>query len=666
MRLRLLPEVTQVYSEQQAAAALEYLMRRGGQIAIDSETTGLDKLRSRILFWSMATDTHRFFIPYQFLLFFDRLFRRTDITWFFANAKYDLHMFANMGCQFLGTLYDIVVMDALDDDTRRHGLKEQAKTAYDASWGEFKELFLDPTYVAANLNIDKKAFARFKKQDVGEKLLFVYDEAPHIVEDYASCDAYFTYMRGDDLINILQAQPLATDMIPGFASLHDYFHVIESPFTRVLWKMERTGIPVDMDRVRKIDGPLRDGINEQRVILRKLAGREFNPNAPEDVRELLYGKKGFNLAAAGYTKKTGVASTSEKDLKNLQNRVKDQKVYDIIEAILAFKHLDKLHGTYVKKIHEQLGPDGRIHCSLNQALARTGRLSASGPNLQNIPIRSDEFHIRSMFCAPTGMKFLDADYPQIQPRLAALFAEEEVMLEGIRKNWDMHSANAANMYGRRDPERFTYANIESAKRAKDARQRDLTDFEKSLLRLRDGAKTVGLGVLFGEGPQKMAHQLRISVDDAKELIATFFGTYPKLQQLIYDTHDSCHEHEAAWTMLGRYRRLHQINNDYNRGAVAAEERAGFNHLIQGSEVEVMKCAMLQIDASPDWHALGGELCMTVHDELMAFAPSDTAEDCLGIMTGLMSRPLRWGPVQLELGVDLTPDGGIGNNWAEAH
>lgn len=663
-RLRLLPEVTTVYSDRAAAEVLQFLMNRGGAIAIDTETTGLDVMRSRVLCWSMATEDTRYFIPLKYLLFFLPLFNRPDIIWYLANAKYDLHMLSNMGVQLWGRIFDIIVMDAMDDDTRAHGLKEQSKLAYDVRWGDFKDLFLDPTYVAQTLELDKSSFTQFKALALGDKLMFVYDERPEIVENYASCDAYFTYMRAVDLQQQLAATPLPTEMAPGFETLFDYFDVIEAPFTKVLWKMERTGVPIDLDRVAKLDVPMREGIRGQEYAIRNMVGSTFNPGSNPELAELLFGKKHYNLAPVSYTK-GGAPSVGEKDLKSLQSRVKDQKVYDLLDAILKLRHLDKLHGTYVAKVRDILGPDGRIHCKYNQSGARTGRLSASNPNLQNIPIRNDEFHIRSMFCAPEGMHFLDCDYPQIQPRLAAVFANETKMLDAIRAGWDIHSANAANMYIHADPN-ATYENIEGAKRVKDARERALEDFEKVLLKYRDGAKTVGLGVLFGEGPTKMEHQLKLAQGEGMRLITQFFETYPNIKLLIEETHEECHLNEYAYTMLGRIRRLHKINNPYNFGQVAAERRAGFNHKIQGSEVEVMKLAMLQIDESEDFRALGGEMAMTVHDELCSFAPKDTSREALEVKMSIMEDPLQYGPIRLRLPISVRPDGGLGDNWAEVH
>jgi DNA polymerase-1 len=238
-------------------------------------------------------------------------------------------------------------------------------------------------------------------------------------------------------------------------------------------------------------------------------------------------------------------------------------------------------------------------------------------------------------------------------------------MEAIRKGWDIHSANAANMYSMHDTG-ATYENIEAAKKIKDKRERKPNEREHQFLKYRDGAKTVGLGVMFGQGPGKMGHTLRISTDDAKALIATFFDTYPKLKQLIDDTHKYGHDTETTYTMLGRIRRLHRINNPWNYGIVAAEERMAFNTLIQGSEVEVIKCAMLQIHSNADFKALGGRMAMTVHDEIVTFAPDETAEDVAAIQQMLMADPLKWGPININLPIPVDPDCGMGFRWTEAH
>jgi DNA polymerase-1 len=241
------------------------------------------------------------------------------------------------------------------------------------------------------------------------------------------------------------------------------------------------------------------------------------------------------------------------------------------------------------------------------------------------------------------------------------------MIDSIKAGWDIHSANAYNMYKKRD-EKITFEAIEAAKQKKDGRKEALNDFEMMLLRLRDGAKTVGLGVMFGEGPTKMAHQLKLAGgrDEAMLLIQDFFATYPEIQSLIHFAHDHAHEHESMYTMLGRCRRFHRINNPYNTGVAAAEERQAFNHLIQGSEVEVMKLAMLQLHHNQDFQDCGGKLAGVVHDELLAFGPKENIVDILEIQKAIMGDPLRWGPIQLQLPVPVNPDGAHGTRWSAVH
>jgi len=283
-QLRLLPYAEVVDTVEDAVVVLEQLMRRGGKLAIDSETTGLDLMRERILFWSMATEDRRIFLTPDVMPVFDTLFRRRDITWIFADAKYDMHMFANHGYFFAGDIWDIVVMDALEDDTRPHGLKAQAKNSYGIAWGDFRDLFIKPKRVAESLSLDRESMRRFKTMSGGEKLLFVYDERPELVVDYASCDAFFTYMRAMDLAKRLDAELLATEMFSGFNTLFDYFQVIEKPFTKVLWKMERRGVTVDLDYTKKIDRPMREGITAAKNAVCALARNDINPSADDQVR----------------------------------------------------------------------------------------------------------------------------------------------------------------------------------------------------------------------------------------------------------------------------------------------------------------------------------------------------------------------------------------------
>lgn len=656
-RLRLLPPATVVDSHEKATAVLNYLMNRGGRIAIDTETTGLDVMRDRILYWSMATEDQRYFLEYQYLYRFDPLFQRKDVSWYLANAKYDMHMFANAAVSLAGEVRDIVVMDAMIDDTRPHGLKEQNRLAYGIEWGDFKDLFLDPERVAKSLSLDKEGLKAFKALKGQEKLPFVYGNRPDIVIDYASCDAFFTFMRGEDLEKQLGATPLPSDVVDGFDSLLDYFNIIEVPLTKSLWGMERRGFRVDMGYVKKVDQPMRDGIARLEKEISDLVGRDFNPRSGDEIGEFLF--KTYKIKPISYTD-SGAPSTAEGDLKRVAERFANDPTSPVsrfIKMLLEHKKLTKLHGTYVKSLDKHIGPDGRVHSRLNQTGARTSRLSSSDPNMQNVPARNDPYKLRGMFVAGDGRSLVDLDYPQIEFRVAAALAGAQSMMEAIRSGWDIHSANAANAYN------LPYDDIIAAVKKKDAKQA-LDEYEKRCVNARVGAKAIGLGTMYGEGAAKIAMTIGISKERAQEDINKFFRANPELQNLIHDTHDFAHQYGYTYTMLGRMRQLHRINSGM-RGIEAEEERQAFNTLIQGSSAEMMKLAILRIDHDPRLKELGSELILTVHDELISEAPDDVCDDVREVKRELMGDPYRWGPIQIQYPVPISPDGSIAKRWSEA-
>jgi DNA polymerase I-like protein with 3'-5' exonuclease and polymerase domains len=390
-RLRLLPPATSVMNQKDATRLLERLMRRGGKIAIDTETTGLNRMKDRVLYWSMATDTDRYFLPAELLGVFDPLFRRPDIRWRLANAKYDMHMLKNAGYELRGETWDIIDMDAMIDDTRPHGLKDQAWQAYEARWGDFKELFLDPVRVAETLGIDHKALTKFRKEIkdqgrslVGEMLELAYTENPGLVVQYATCDAYFTYFRADDLEMELAGTETPTDVVPQISNLLDYYKLIELPLTKALFGMEREGWRIDMDHMRSIEGPIRDGLAaleyEAQALVQDLGWAKLKINSSDHLREILYGKDYFNLKAPKYNTgaKTGrvTKSTDEKTLSILLERLDPQsRESKFIQIKLEHAALNKALGTYVVGAKKHVHTDGKIHSKINQSGARTSRFS---------------------------------------------------------------------------------------------------------------------------------------------------------------------------------------------------------------------------------------------------------------------------------------------------
>jgi len=640
-------------------------MDRGGSVAIDTETTGLDVMRDRVLFWSMATESRRWAFPVEMLYAFDPLFTNKDICWYLANAKYDMHLLANHGIKLSGTKWDIIVMDALEDDTRTHGLKEQAKRDLGVNWGDFKDLFINADYVRSKFNLDKASYAKFKKLSIGDKLLFIFDEDPNIVIDYATCDAFFTYMLADIRARNLRAENLPTDICPGLETLLDYFEVIEAPLTDALWAMERRGITVDLKKAKELDIPMREGIRGAEKKMFRIAKKEFNPRSSADVVKIMFeDKDGLGLSPLRRTDggKSGkpVPKTDEDTLKLMLSRRISDDGRDFIQALLEHKTLSKLHGTYVRDVEKYIGPDGRAHGRINQGSVRTGRLSITAPALQTIPIRTAlGKRIREMFVAKRGYKLLDLDYPQIEFRIVAVLANETGMMEDIRKGWDIHNANTARIFAHKGA---TYENVVAAKKKS---KEDLTDEDKRILSYRDQAKTVGFGTLYGEGPTKMANDLRITFEEAKELQHMFKSANPAIAAYEEDIKGYAYDNGFTFTMLGRMRRLHNITDGYNRGKAAAEERQALNANVQGSGAEMMKLAILRCENDEELRELGVELLLTVHDELLAECPEENAEAGRTRMIALMGDPYRWGPIDITYPVPVTPDGDIANSWAEA-
>lgn len=670
-RLRLLPPVTAAMDVESAQKVLAHLMRRGGKIAIDTETTGLNRMKDRVLYWSMATDTDRYFFPQELLPVFTPLFERKDVIWRLANAKYDMHLLKNKGSFLAGQTWDIIDMDAMIDDTRPHGLKDQAWMAYEARWGDFKELFLDPVYVAKTLGLEGKAITEFKKKTVGEKLEFAFAENPDLVIQYATCDAFFTYYRAEDLEIEMAGTETPTVVVPQIGNLLDYYKIIEVPLTKALWSMERQGWKIDEQKRKAIEGPIRDGLAgiqyKALQIVKEFGYAELNLASTEHLRHILYDKDCFGLRPPKYNTgaKTGKvsASTDEKALEILLERLDPTSTASkFIQLKQEHAALNKALGTYVvgaaKHIHDT---DGKIHCKINQSGARTSRFSTSEPNLQNIPIHNDRYNLRSLFIADEGCSLIDLDYPQIEFRVAAAVARAAGMIQDINRGWDIHCANGARMYAS-DP-RVTYDNIIAAKDRKD-KKATLLDHDKFLLEIRQAAKTVGLAVMYGEGLTKMAIQLQCTREKAAEYQRAFFDAAPEISQCIREMHEYGHATETTYTLLGRIRRLYGINS-WKKALVAQDERRALNTLMQGTAAELMKLAILRTHYSSDFQSLGGRLVMTVHDELIGQAPDDTAKDTAEVMKECMGNPFKWAGLNYDLGVDITPDYGIGKSWDKA-
>lgn len=673
-----LPVAEWAETKEDCEKLIAYFDQWEGPIAIDTETTGLDVIRDRILFWSLATEERRICLPASALYYMYGLFDKERV-WCLANAKFDMHMLANHGVRMKGEIWDIVVMDAMEDDTRPHGLKEQAYRDFGVDWGEFKDLFLNADYLVDRIELQKEALSRFRKMTLSEKLMFVWDEEPDIVIDYATCDAYFTYLLFQLRKETLSRIELPTDIVPELRSLLDYYEIIELPFTQALWEMERIGTPLSTEVLNKLDTPLRTALQSSLFSMNELveelglvfteakSGKvvPFKPSSTDHVIRILYSEEGYGIRAPAYTSggASGKAKPSTRDehLKRLLDRNIPDKAREFLKHLLSYREVAKLHGTYVRDMEKKHLRNGRIHCSFNQSGTRTGRLSANNPNLQNIPARTElGKRIREAFVASEGYLLVVADYPQIEFRIAAALAGEEAMMEDIRKGWDVHNANTARIFADRG---VTYEKVVEARKAD--KTDAFTDEHRTILGYRDQAKAVGLGTLYGEGKYKMASDLGIDVEVAGNIQERFRASYPNINKFEEDIHGFAREYGFTFTMLGRIRRLHRIGDDYHGGIVAAEERQAFNTAIQGSGAEIMKLAILRCVHDPVLKELGYRPLITVHDELVGEAPEEVAHEAYDRVIELMSDPFNWGPIKLKYPVPIAPDGSVAPNWSEA-
>jgi len=455
-------------------------------VAIDTETTGLTKWKDVPLFWSLAWGERRICMPVSTLPYFREIFNDPTKDWLFVNAKYDCHMLANVGIHLAGRLIDVSVMHSLLYEEASHALKEMAAQILGWRWQDFFDTFKAHTLTdAAGVK---------RKESVGEMLLRCEKEDLDTLVEYASNDAYGTLKLWEKLHAELTNSPTFSLYPDTYANLADLFYKTEVPFTKVLFKCERNGILIDHKYLASLEEP---ALAELRSIERDIvraAGRMLNPSSPKQLVEFFIQER--KLRPLKFTKggATGIKAPSV-DVGFLEHYASTD---DVAALVLKHRELSKLVGTYIKGLQTSTDPHGRIHTSFNQSTARTGRLSSSDPNLQNIPRPdNDRFKLRGAFIAKPGHKLIVYDYEQLEMRLLASAAMEEGMISIFARNWDIHMGNAAMVFGKKYG--IKYEDIEQAKKidkkvgSGELPPEALTQKVKDCLHARQAAKSVGFG-----------------------------------------------------------------------------------------------------------------------------------------------------------------------------
>ncbi|MDD5276247.1 MAG: DNA polymerase I [Methylovulum sp.] len=509
------------------------------------------------------------------------------------NLKYDSHVLANHGITLRGIAHDTMLESyVLNSTATKHNMDDLAKHYLGVTTIHYED-------VAGK----------------GAKQIPFQEVALEQATPYAAEDADITLQLHQELSVKLKQHP----------TLHHLYTDIEIPLIGVLVRIERNGVLIDTAMLAQQSLELANLIISLEQHAHDLAGRTFNLGSPKQIQEILYDQ--LKLPVLKKTPK-GQPSTEESVLQELAIE------YPLPKLILEYRSLSKLKSTYTDKLPQQLDDKtGRVHTSYHQAVAATGRLSSSDPNLQNIPIRSEEGRkIRQAFIAPQGYKIVAADYSQIELRIMAHLSADSGLLKAFSAGEDVHRATAAEVFGVA-PDQVTND-------------------------LRRSAKAINFGLIYGMSSFGLAQQLGLSRGQAQAYIDLYFARYPGVKNYMDTIREQAREQGYVETLFGRRLYLPEIKSR-NAAMRQYAERTAINAPMQGTAADIIKRAMITTD---HWLASGqadAKMIMQVHDELVFEVAEDQVAHCTASIRKLMCSAA-------ELNVPLVVDVGVGDNWDEAH
>ena len=510
------------------------------------------------------------------------------------NLKYDMSVLARYGIELRGIAYDTMLESYVADSTAtRHDMDSLAKKYLGLTTIKYEEV--------AGKGVKQLSFNQVPLEQAGP---------------YAAEDADVTLRLHRALWPKLQAEP----------SLRRLFEETEMPLVPVLSRMERTGVRIDGDMLARQSGQLADQMHALEQQAYTLAGRAFNLGSPKQIGEIFFQE--LKLPVISKTPK-GAPSTSESVLQELADQG-----YELPALILQHRGLSKLKSTYTDKLPQMVNPGtGRVHTSYHQAVAATGRLSSSDPNLQNIPVRSEEGRrIRQAFVAEQGYRMVAADYSQIELRIMAHLSGDQGLLKAFAEGRDIHRATAAEVFG--------------------------ADLQQVSEEQRRSAKAINFGLIYGMSAFGLARQLGIERGAAQQYVDLYFQRYPGVRDFMDRIRTDAHEKGYVETLFGRRLYLPEIGAR-NAQRRAAAERTAINAPMQGTASDIIKRAMLAVDRWIQTERPGVRMIMQVHDELVFEVAETDLDAACSRIEGFME-----GAAQLS--VPLVVDVGIGDNWDQAH
>ena len=576
--------------------------------AFDTETTSLDYCKAEIVGVSFAVNpgnaaylplAHQYpDVPLQLdrteiLAQLKPLLENPNKAKLGQNLKYDAHVLANHGICLQGIAHDTMLESyVLNSTATRHNMDDLAK------------VYLGITTIHYE-DITGKGVKQIP-----------FEEVPiELATPYAAEDADITLQLHQTLNAKLQEQP----------SLLSLYADVEIPLLSVLSRIESNGVLIDTDMLSQQSLELASQIVSLEQRAHESAGHAFNLGSPKQLQTILYEQ--LKLPIKKKTPK-GQPSTEESVLQELALE------YPLPKLILDYRSLSKLKSTYTDKLPLQVNDKtGRVHTSYHQAVAATGRLSSSDPNLQNIPIRSEEGRkIRQAFIAPAGYKIVAADYSQIELRIMAHLSGDAGLLSAFSAGEDIHKATAAEVF--------------------DVALEDVTND------LRRSAKAINFGLIYGMSAFGLAQQLGIDNGRAKSYIDLYFARYPGVKTYMDNIRAQAHEQGYVETLLGRRLYLPEIKSK-NAARRQYAERTAINAPMQGTAADIIKLAMINTDQWLFKDKPDAKMIMQVHDELVFEIAEDQLENCCNTIREIMCSAI-------ELNVPLIVDIGVGNNWDEAH
>lgn len=575
--------------------------------AFDTETTSLDYMKARVVGVSFAVEAgEAAYVPFahdyldapeqlseqDVLGVLKPLLEDENKKKIGQNLKYDAHVLANHGIALKGIAQDSMLESYVLDSTKRHNMDDMALRLLGHSTIHFEDI--------AGKGVKQLTFNQIDLEQAGP---------------YAAEDADITLQIHQKLSEALDKEP----------KLKSVYQEIELPLLNILLKIESNGVKVDVAMLELQSKQLAARMKELESQVYEMAGETFNLASPKQLGTILFEKLGIPSAKKT---KTGQYSTAEDVLQELALE------HALPKLLLEHRSISKLKSTYTDKLPLQVNEKtGRVHTSYNQTVAATGRLSSTDPNLQNIPIRSEEGRrIRQAFVAPKGYKMMAADYSQVELRIMAHLSEDESLLKAFAEGVDVHKATAAEVFG------VPLNEVENEQRR--------------------AAKAINFGLIYGMSAFGLAKQLNIGRYEAQDYIDVYFARYPGVKAYMDQTREQAHDQGYVETVFGRRLYLPEINSRNGQRRQYAE-RTAINAPMQGTAADIIKRAMIAVDHALAASDVDAKVVMQVHDELVVEVLEKDVEAVANLLRVEMEQAAK-------LKVPLVVDIGIGDNWDEAH